>query len=89
VQCHVATSGAADETGRFAMETYRLGERMRWWPIFSENWGSWFNRANIALFQLREAIECCLGSCASCKTSIYAVIRFKDLAFGGRETESP
>lgn len=82
VQCHVATSGTADQEGRFALEVYRLGDRMRWWPILHERWASCFNGGDIALFKLREAIECCYGSCMSCKENIYAIIRFKDRAFG-------
>jgi hypothetical protein len=76
-QTHVAATYSGDETGMFHGRTYRVGERMAWWPD-RQDWRDSF----YAVSQLdpSEVEEACIGHCGSCGSELCVVIRFRDRA---------
>ena len=83
-QTHVGASFAGDEQGRFCHATYRVGERMRWYPPEHARYATW--RAELWTTKPdgladNEDIECCTAECSACAShELWLLVRFRDLA---------
>ena len=81
-------SAGGDETGRFCLRTYRLGEKMAWYDSNDPQYHEWrsmdftglgFRWANA---ETDEAVECCALLCPQCKSTdkeLAAILRFRAL----------
>jgi hypothetical protein len=70
----VAASAHGDARGPFCGRTYKIGQRMAWWP------GDVAWRFEGELHQPWDsALEACPSECASCGAALSALIRFKNL----------
>ena len=77
-QLHVGASYAGDSRGRFAMNEYRLGQRLLWWPPEHRRFNSWCedpDRTNAD----GTVDECSYADCELCRAELYVGVRFRDL----------
>ncbi|MEK8033810.1 hypothetical protein AACH06_23550 [Ideonella sp. DXS29W] len=77
-QAHVAASFLGDESGRFSGRTYRLSERMAWWPEMDAKHGAWPEGGDPSQRPLIR--EACYAKCTRCHAALCAVVEFQDLA---------
>lgn len=77
-QTHVAGSYDGDDTGRFCLRQYQLGERMRWWPRTDPRWPDWTADADLVRLPDGDVTECCYTGCLACGVALFAIIRFRD-----------
>jgi hypothetical protein len=86
-QAHIGADFGGDHTGRFALRTYRLGDKMAWWERDDPRYDDWramdFTGLGLrwASAELDEAVECCAAECERCgwEHDVSAVIRFRAL----------
>jgi hypothetical protein len=77
-QIHVAADFDGDERGRFALNEYRLGQRLWWWPPDDRRFATWREDAD------RENAdgsvdEHTYARCEICGTDLCVGIRFRDV----------
>jgi hypothetical protein len=77
-QTHVASDYDGDATGRFHERSYRLGERMAWWPPGHPSYEHWREASEPGRPE-GETVEAACATCGSCAAELYAVLRFRDL----------
>ena len=77
-QTHIASSFNGDKTGRFCHRTYRLGDKMLWYPLGHLRFNKW--REDSEPDQPpNQAVEACYCECQNCKAELCAVIRFEEV----------
>lgn len=77
-QMHVGASFAGDSRGRFAMQEYRLGQQMAWWPQGNQRYESWSDEADRKNDD-GSVDECSYAGCDLCHADLYVGVRFRDL----------
>ena len=79
-QCHIGASFDGENGKIFCNGEYKLGEKMRWWPINHPRWRDWItsDRRNTGTADV--ARECCYTECQICGADLYAVIEFVSLS---------
>jgi hypothetical protein len=79
-QMHVASSFDGDDTGRFCLQTYRIGDTMRWWNASDFRYDTWKEESNIIAPQKKDVdttTECCYAECTSCNEESFAIIEYQ------------
>jgi hypothetical protein len=74
-QFHVATSADRDEAGRFCLQVYRIGDRLRWWPPSDRRYGSWSKQGVPGDMAGTVVRECCYSHCET-GHELYAIVEF-------------
>ena len=84
-QTHVASDHGGDATGAFFDNTYRIGQRMRWWPKSDSRFADWRSGGlkDTHLIPEDEDLECCEAECPRCHSEIFFVVRIRDFVFCG------
>ena len=74
-QTHVASSFDGDDSGRFCLRTYRLGDPMPW---FSSSETGYHRRLEMAEPENQaDARETCYSDCTRCDAELFVVIQFR------------
>lgn len=79
IECqeHVAASFDGNDSGRFCMREYRIGDQLAWWKQDDKKY-----KSPIPLDAKQaedDILECCYATCQKCNGDLYAVIRFEGL----------
>lgn len=77
-QAHVASSAGGNETGRFCLRDYELGQRMAWYAPGDAGFHKWRLEGEPNQPE-GQATEACYSSCTACKAELCVVIRFEDI----------
>ena len=77
-QIHLGASFDGDSRGRFALQEYRLGNQLPWWPPGHRRFDSWREDADCTN-QDGTVDECSYAGCESCEADLYVGVRFRDL----------
>jgi len=79
-QCHIASTFGAENGRYFYNGEYKLGEKMRWWPINHPRWCDWIASGRRSADTSDVARECCYAACQNCGADLYAIIEFVSLS---------
>jgi hypothetical protein len=75
-QTHFCSEYDGDDSGRFHDRTYKLGDRMAWWPISDKRFSGW-RESNLGdNYGCDASSECCCSECMSCGAELFVVIDF-------------
>lgn len=77
-QTHFCSDYDGDETGRFHDRSYKLGEKMAWWPGADVRYSEWMESNADNKHGCDLNTECCYSECGSCKAELFVVIKFKE-----------
>jgi hypothetical protein len=82
-QSHVAASFESDEQGRFCQRTYKLGDKMRWWPRGNNDYDKWMIGGKKEIEDPDSVRECCYATCVAHADRLYVVLAIADLVVRG------
>ncbi len=77
-QMHTAASFDGDESGRFCLREYGLGERLAWWPPSDSRHSTWLESADDTATSPTPT-EFCYGECTRCQAHLTAQVLYRDL----------
>ena len=79
VQNHTASSPDGDDRGLFCLQTYHLGQRMRWFPQGSPEFNTWREDGMAVEAGDGKLQEACYSHCRAHDDALYAVIEYVDV----------
>ena len=77
-QTHFCSDYDGDDTGRFHDRTYKLGDRMGWWPSTFPKYSEWYEGNSKNKRGYGASTECCYSECLNCGAELFVVIRFNE-----------
>lgn len=78
-QSHVAASFENDSQGRFCLQEYKVGDRMRWWRKGENKYEEWKASAQNVAADHQSVQECCYASCVAKGDRLFVILEFSDL----------
>jgi hypothetical protein len=81
LQIHTASSFAGDDTGRFCMRAFSVGDKLPWWPPSHPKFSTWYDCVEVddvldlAQFSIKERAY---GSFSNCNAEFYATVSIRE-----------